>query len=475
MVAIDQRQTATPRADGTPVPDDGKLSIYVKVFLISLLIPIGFNLGGIALDVLRVVQILIIVPLFIQLISGKAGKLILVDYMFVAHILWVCVALFVNNPDRALENAGITSIEFASAYIVGRVCIRSKAQFIRLCKWVGFLVIATLPLALLESQTGRPIILDTIRSAGFRSHYDVYHPPRAGLWRAQVVFIHPIHYGLFCSAALPLVFVALRHTMAMVPRLAITALVGLCCFLSLSSGAILAVVLQVMLVSWAFVFRNVERRWLYLTILFAVIYVVIDLLSNRAPLQVFMSYATFSSHTAYWRSIILEWGLMNIFGNEENNVPGNPIFGLGFRDWVRPHFMYSGSMDNFWLVLAVRYGLPALFFFFVGYVVTLFRIGYRDFSADPELTNLRRGWMFLFVGLSFTLATVHIWSAMYAYTIFLFGSGIWMLTAQPEDENATPSTPSPTQTRHPPYTRFAKDNASAPAGRQTAYTRSNLS
>ena len=107
-----------------------------------------------------------------------------------------------------------------------------------------------------------------------------------------------------------------------------------------------------------------------------------------------MSYATFSAHTAYWRSIIFDWGMVNVWAN--------PIFGLGLNDWVRPRYMVSGSMDNFWLVVAVRYGIPGFALLAAGYLIALWKIGRRDFDGDQLLWQFRRAWMFSFIGLTFT-------------------------------------------------------------------------
>ena len=132
---------------------------------------------------------------------------------------------------------------------------------------------------------------------------------------------------------------------------------------------------------------------------------------------------------------------------------GSPVFGIGLNDWVRPHFMHSGSMDNFWLVQAVRYGLPGFFTMAVGYAIVLWRVGRRDFDADPRLWRYRRGWMFTFVGLTFTLATVHIWTSIFSYVFFLFGAGMWMLSVQPAgggEAAAEPEAPRPSR-----YARFS--------------------
>jgi hypothetical protein len=157
--------------------------------------------------------------------------------------------------------------------------------------------------------------------------------------------------------------------------------------------------------------------------LFALAYVVVDLMSNRTPLKVFMTYATFSAHNAYWRSIIFEWGMKNVWAN--------PLFGIGLNDWVRPHYMNSGSMDNFWLVMAVRYGIPGFLLLTIGYVISTAKVMRRNFDTDMRLTLFRRAWVFSVLGLSFTLCTVHVWTNLYSFVFFFFGAGIWLITAEP--------------------------------------------
>jgi len=478
------RPQRRPKARSAPKPTTAadlppkvRLALPVKLFLIAVLLPLGFQLGPLYLNMLRLVLLFAIVPLFFLLVTGRLGRLVFADYVFMLHLFWVSVTMFIHHPGEALEASGIAMVEFLGAYLLGRACIRSKAEFVTLCKWAMWLTAITLPFALIESQTSSPLLLEMINSIpGLFSYADVQHDPRMGLWRSQVVFVHPIHYGLFCSAAIPLTYIALRHVMPPKQRLIMTAAVTACCFLSLSSGALIAALLQGALVAWAFMFRKVERRWLYLIILFVVAYVVVDILSNRTPFEVFMSYAVFSPHNAYWRALILEWGLMNIFGSTENNIPAAPIFGIGLNDWVRPWYMHSGSMDNFWLTIGVRHGLIAVLLLVLGWVITITRIGLRDFNGDPLLYDQRRAWTFLFVGLSFTLSTVHIWETTYSYTMFLFGAGIWMLSAAPERTEESPedntgdsgrpakaATASPEQ-RALPYSRFSPSQG---ASRQT--------
>jgi hypothetical protein len=229
-------------------------------------------------------------------------------------------------------------------------------------------------------------------------------------------------------------YVGLEGIYSQTRRLFVSAAIGLAGFLALSSGALLAMVLQLGLITWYAIFHRVKYCWWILLGLTVMAYVVVDILSNRSPVEVFLSRATFSSHTAYWRLIIFEWGMKNIFGDATLSIPASPIFGIGLNDWVRPYYMYSGSMDNFWLVMGVRYGVPGVGLLAIGYFATIIGTMRRNFLQDEELKKLRRAWVFTFVGLTFTLSTVHVWSSMYAFVFFMFGTGVWFLSVEPRRE-----------------------------------------
>ena len=417
-----------------------KLPFPVLVYLLTVVVPVSFYAGPLLLTGLRAFLILMFVPLTYKLLMGRYDRLYATDVLFLAHTLWAAVALYVNNPDKMVENAGIYAIEFFGGYVLARAYIRGPDEFSALVRAVLLLTLATLPLALHETLTGRPWLVDMIRRIpGITSVAIVNIEQRLGLERVQAVFAHPIHYGLFTSSAFSLTYVALKGEIGDARRIVSAALAGLCCFLALSSGAFLALLMQLFLIGWATVLAGMRRRWVLLLALAVAAYLLVDLLSNRSPIRVFFSYATFSAHNAYWRGIIFEWGMKNVLGDPAAGVAGHPFFGLGLNDWVRPFFMRSGSMDNFWLVQVVRYGLPGFLTMAVGYAIVLWRIGRRDFDADPRLWRYRRAWMFTFVGLTFTLATVHIWTSIFSYAFFLFGAGMWMLAAQPNGGEEAPA------------------------------------
>ncbi|MFV0491245.1 MAG: O-antigen ligase family protein [Pseudorhodobacter sp.] len=460
---IDARTMTSGRSANAPEQaTSGKLPAVALIYLFCVVLPLGFNLGPLYMTTLRLLLMALVIPLFFSLLTGRYGRLYITDFLFVLHVIWMALALAATTPNQLVTQIGSVGVEFLGGYLVGRACIRSRSAFISLCKWLVILVFCLLPFSILETISGQPTIVEALRRIpGVVTVPIVTIEGRMGLERVQSSFAHPIHYGLFCSVAFSLCFVALKDVYSDTRRYVCSAIVLISGCLALSSGALLAMVLQIGMIAWSLIFARLQSRWWLLVGLFALAYVVVDLLSNRTPLRVFMSYATFSAHNAYWRGIIFEWGVMNIFGSAQYDIPAAPWFGLGMGDWIRPWYMRSGSMDNFWLVIAVRYGLPAFLILAMGYVVIIYKVMRRSFDDDPEMLRIRRAWVFTFLGLTFTLTTVHVWTNIYSFVFFMFGAGVWIITERPRKQANMADQPEPTEgkkTRTPspgPYSRFA--------------------
>ncbi len=426
-----------------------RLPFLAALYLLCIVVPLQASAGSLQLSLLRILLLLTILPLLWKLFSGAFGRLIAPDFLFLAHAIWASAALLINSPEQAIQQIGSVETEFLGGYLIGRAAIRSQSDFLGLCRWMMLLVLSAAPFALIEAKTGTPPLLTLLdKIPAFSVPTILYIEGRMGLERVQMVFAHPIHYGLFCSVAFSLVFVALKGVISEPLRYIGAAVIGASGFLALSSGAILAVLLQMALIGWFAVFARYEGRWWLLLGLFALAYIGIDLLSNRTPLRVFMSYATFSAHTAYWRSIIFEWGMKNIWAN--------PWFGLGLRDWVRPYYMYSGSMDNFWLVMGVRYGILGFLTVAAGYIWYVWRQMTADLAGRSDLLRLRRALVFTFCGLAFTLCTVHVWTNIYSFVFFLLGASTWLLFEEPAQtapQESPESAPAPKPNAQ--FSRFA--------------------
>lgn len=437
-------QTSGPRSsDSRPNGAQGltakgvqrtRLPFPVILFLLTVVVPLSFKLGPLTMTTLRLLLMILILPLIVNLLTGKYGKIFVTDILFLVFMGWATLALAMTSPNKAIEQMGSVGVEFLGGYLMGRAYIRTPESFAALARWLIGIICVLLPFAAQEALTGRPMLLEILgRVPGMTSQAVVNIPGRLGLERVQAVFAHPIHFGLFCSMAFSLAFIALKSISSGPWRWFSSALMAFSGFLALSSGAFLALILQGFLILWAAIFAQHRRRWWYLVGLFAAMYVVIDLLSNRSPIQVFMSYATFSAQTAYWRSIIFEWGMINMWAH--------PVFGLGMNDWVRPPFMRSSSIDNFWLVTAIRYGFPGAILLILGYGAAVAQIMRRNLEGDVLLGQFRQAWVFTFLGLAFTLSTVHIWTNIYSFVFFMFGAGMWLIqTPAQSDTTGTAAT-----------------------------------
>ena len=116
-------------------------------------------------------------------------------------------------------------------------------------------------------------------------------------------------------------------------------------FLSLSAGPFVGLACQAVIIGWDRITKGINLRWTAIAAIFSLMWFAVSLASNRSPVKVFISYLTFSPQSAYNRILIWDYGTAE--------VGRHPLFGIGFGDWIRPVWM-SDSMDNFWLVTAVR-------------------------------------------------------------------------------------------------------------------------
>jgi len=154
-------------------------------------------------------------------------------------------------------------------------------------------------------------------------------------------------------------------------------------------------------------------------------YVVIDLLSNRTPFHVLITYATFNTGSSYNRILIWRYGMENVWVN--------PWFGLGenVQTWSRPSWM-SSSADNFWLLHAMKFGIPS----FLAMAAALFIIIRRVSRAplkDVLAQACRAGYLTTVGGLIIAGGTVHFWHGVMAFVMFMFGAGVWMIQAGRDD------------------------------------------
>ena len=432
------QQAATPSKPRTILG----VPVVIAVFFLAMMLPTAasVNLGGLRLSAYRIVLIVMFLPMLFQLLSGRKGRVHLFDMLVFAHCGWVVLALIKwGGFAQGIESGGIYVVEFAGAYMLARLYIRSYADFAAAARAYVGLVLATLVFTVPEALTGIHFLHDGI-SGALGGPMAPYIEPRMGLERTFGPFDHPILYGVFCASAFSLAyFVIAERRLMNLGGMAKVVGVGLATFMSASAGPYVVLMMQGFVAAWQRVLGQVQGRWAALFTMFAAMYIAIDLFSEKTPFHVFVNNFTFSRQSAYNRILIFE------FGSAE--VARHPIFGIGLGDWERPAWM-SDSMDNFWLVTAVRYGLPALFLLAALLLGLVWQVGQRK-DLPPEWRRARHAWAFTLFGITVAAATVHLWNALFVLFLFLIGSGAWLLDARPRQPSnrAAPHAPPPRPAR----------------------------
>ncbi len=389
----------------------------IFVFFLILTLPIILYVGDIRFSVYRLFFLITIGPLFFLWASQSVRKINIVDILLIFFCIWSSAAIIVNHSISGMWQAvGVQFIETLGPYLLGSLLIRNKEDFRKFIKYYFLIILIFIPIGVIESLTAKQVINDFFGMI-FQTFEWSNYPPRLGFYRVQTVFEHPILFGVFCSSGFSLVYF-LGFKGKRVRKSKFKAfLVMFCTFLSLSMGAYVAVIIQIGMMVWGHLTRRIKNSWLWLILGFALIYIVIDILSNRSPVAVFVTKFTFDSHTSYFR--ILIWD------HATRNVAENPLFGLAFHEWKRPYWM-PPSIDNYWLVIAVRFGLPALIFMVGGFLYLFLKIAYTKFS-DPVVAEAKKAYLYTLTGLFVAMCTVHLWNATYVFFMFLIGAGVWFL------------------------------------------------
>ncbi|RAH98793.1 hypothetical protein DLJ53_24470 [Acuticoccus sediminis] len=401
--------------------------IVIVLFMLSLTIPpeVWVELGPIRLPVYRILLVVMAFPCLISLLRGRQGGLNLADFLVFGFALWAAIALLVNHGVSWWQFIGLTTVETVVPYLIARTYIQTAQQFEAFVKLYFIIVLAILPFALIETLTGHHILREIAGQIFGRFTAFEGRPARLGLERAYGPFEHPIHYGLFCATLVGMLVSMQKTRFAALWRYAV---MGVAIFCSLSSGPLLLFMVQTQLKIYDVLTRGLKYRWRILSGLVLALYFIVDSMTNRTPFHVIVTYMTLRMESAYNRIHIFDFGMAS--------VEKYPIFGIGLNEWERPPWM-SSSVDNFWLVIAMRYGVPAFILFVLALTVIFVRLSRA--RLQPEQERFRIGWSISMVGMIFAGATVHFWTELYALFMFMVGASYWMVVQSRRAQAADPA------------------------------------
>ncbi len=397
----------------------------------SWMLPIQPILAEQRLDPYRLVLLVMFLPLLAGLITRKAGRFTLSDGLMLCFGGWVILTLLYHHGSAKFAYGAILAIELFAGYAAGRLLVRNAEDSRRMVKYALATLLVLLPFVVLELTTGRMLITEILGKAFPAT--EKFSQLRYGFSRVQGVFPHSILFGLYCSIhAANVYYIYRQHLMRVAPRLGMVVFMTMA---SLSSAPMLAVVVRAMTVLWG---KLADNRWMLLVWLGVAGIVFLEFASNRGPVIILIETVTLDPQTGWWRYYIWLYGI--------ESVKAAPLVGIGLNDWARPYWMAPASVDNFWLLIAMRHGVPGIALLASAIGVHIWRVT-RVSTLSDGAQNLRTGYMIGLAGLCFTLATVHVWDVLAVYVMFYFGAGSFLYTS---DTAATPTTPIPPAASRPP-------------------------
>ena len=422
-----ERPTLAPRARApmrrsrlpiSPKPPDQpqkpRLHRAVIVLLVAWVMPFQFYIGSLRLTPYRAALLLLFIPVLVWLARGRAGRMRLPDVLLVLFAAWSVISLVAIHGIGGIQTGGIQVLETLTPYFLARCCIRNADDFYALARALTAIVAVLLPFAVYEAVTGHNLYLE-IASRIFPSIGITDKDPRWGLRRVQLFFEHPILMGVCCGSVLALSQMVLGRQRSFTRRWMQSGVVFLTAALSLSSGPLSGLMVQLALMSWNRALGWLRSRWTVLIALIAVFVLAVELFAKRPLPNILLSFA-FDPDSAFFRIVIWNYGTLS--------VANHPLFGVGMGSWDRPSWM-APSIDMFWLYNAITYGLPGgvlMLGFFAAACITVGRTPH----LTPRHYDYRAAYLIAMASFFLTGWMVHFWNGTYVFFLFMVGAGIWV-------------------------------------------------
>jgi len=395
------------------------LPLPVFLLLISIQLPWLISIGPLRFTPYRLVLIALLPLLLLRWSKGAAGAIQVTDIALLLLCGWCAFAMCViHGVGPSVEPAGVYFIETMGGFLVARCYIRDQESFYLMSRMLFIITAVLLPFALHESVTGRRFVAEVFEMV-FPTYPGV-EMQRWGLTRAQVNYIHPIHFGVSIGCTLTLIWLVVGYGRPLFSRLAKAGVVFSTSFLALSSGPLTSVIAQIGLMCWGRVMQRIPMKWTLMGVGGIIFVALVELFANRSLAVILIGMFAFDEFSAYIRTLTWEYGTRSIMNH--------PLFGVGFNMWDKPDWL-TASIDMHWILDAVRHGIPAGILTFTAFFSAVIAIG-RARISDPKHIAYRAAYMFTMAGFFMTGWAVYFWESTFVLFMFLLASGFWILDHQ---------------------------------------------
>ena len=156
--------------------------------------------------------------------------------------------------------------------------------------------------------------------------------------------------------------------------------------------------------------------WLISSIVAATLVGLIVAVSESGLLSFAARRVSISEASGQWRVLIWE------FASQE--VARHPLFGIGLRDWERPTWMFTDSIDAHFLLWSVRFGLPAGGGAFAVILGSAFYLLRNSRFQSYRARRISMGVAFSLIAFALSGFTVSLWEGVACWGLLLCGAAV---------------------------------------------------
>lgn len=415
----------------------------IALFFVVIFIPGSFYVG-VRMTPFRLYLILMAVPMALRYAADPTIRITAVDVLVFLAIFWRSLSLVMVHQTAEILNAGASFIELFFGYMIGRVFVRSAADYRFFFKCFLVTLVAMLPFALIEATT-------FVRALRRLFAVVLTQPPeiilgphiRYGLMRVQASFDHALLFGTFCSLG----FANMIYLHRFPRNVVLAGFVGFMTLLAISSSSMIAIVLQAGMVVYERVLRPIRAKWILLGIAGIVVFFSFEAIFGKSIPDYLVTELALNQAGAETRLDQIQYGLKEVWRH--------PVFGIGLNV-ARLPFWRSDIFDNFWLHTAVRFGIPAFLFIAGAFAVHFLCVTLRP-RTGREQDLLRIGYAIPLATLVLLIGSIAVWGSVVVFMMAYLGAGAWFYNGA-EDAPAARDD-GPRRSARPPRAAAARPSA----------------
>ncbi len=394
-------------------PDDRFVYLAVALGYVMLLPPqLNMTVFGSVIPPYRF--FLIAASLFV-LYTNIRGRWtwVLPDFLMLFGTAWIWLALYTTTEFTDFFTSSVAmTVDIGLAYFFGRAAFRSlrdlRLFLILMLPGLAFMAVIVALESVLHRHLLQPFVGDLLNVRGV---YNI--DERLGLMRSRGPFPHPILAGIFFASFLPLYWLSGVKGW---PRL-----VGIgTSFFSIftvSSAAMLAISISLMLIVYNWISQRIANfSWRLFFVVSAIVIFALEFGTKSGSFNLIMRYASLNSYSAFNRVLIWRYGTMN--------VEKNPWFGIGYAEWERPSWMFSGSIDHYWLLLAIQYGLVPPVTLAAATILALLALNRRSMRETHVDRMAIRGLVMALAVFALGIVSVSIWLSTQVWYHLMLGMSV---------------------------------------------------